>query len=344
MQRVYHMLEPQDWHAACSKGYYEAASLKSEKFIHFSHLNQVERVANLFYQNLEQMLLLEVDPTLCSAKWIEEDSEGTGELFPHLYGVLEVSAVKRIHQLIKKTKEWSLPEVLTPKTVQYKQLVLFDIDSTILIGSQTHKEAFQLSMKEYFDMEGSMRGIPVHGCTDPNIAREFLKVHGAKHSEVEAGLPEFLNGIVRHFLKLGPDPDSQLMPESRKCIEYLYDMGILLGLVTGNLETIGWQKLMQHKLDTYFTFGAFASDHSERPHMVKLALNHAQEKYKISPNNVLLVGDSIYDVEAALLNKIEVLAVCTGKHTATELKTQGATNIEQNLSTEIFDALLTKIG
>ena len=344
MQRVYHILEPKDWDAACSKGLYEAASLQSEKFIHFSHLNQVEKVANLFYQNLEQIILLEVDPSLCSAKWLEEDSEGTGELFPHLYGALEVSAVKRVHQLIKKTQQWSLPEVLKPKTVQYKQLVLFDIDSTILIGSQTHKEAFQLSMKEHFNIEGSMCGIPVHGCTDPNIAREFLKVHGAEDAKVEAGLARFLNGIISHFLKLGPDPDSQLMPESQKCIEYLHQKGILLGLVTGNLEAIGWQKLMQHKLDTYFTFGVFSSDHSERPHMVKLALGHAQKKYKISPNNVLLVGDSIYDVEAALLNGIEVLAVCTGKHTAAELKTQGAVNIEQNLSTEIFDALLTKIG
>ncbi len=342
--RYYHMLEPKDWNEACGKGFYEACSLKSEKFIHFSHLNQVERVANLFYQNIEEMLLLEVDPHLCSAEWLEEDSEGTGELFPHLYGPLEVSAVKRVHQLLKNDREWVLPNVLAPKTTHYKQLVLFDIDSTILIGSQTHKEAFQLSMREHFKIEGSMRGIPVHGCTDPNIAREFLKVHGVQHSKVEEGLPYFLDGIIRHFLKLGPDPDSQLMPESQKCIEYLNHKGILLGLVTGNLEAIGWQKLMQHKLDTYFTFGAFASDHSERPHMVKLALNHAQKKYKISPNNVLLVGDSIYDVEAGLLNQIEVLAVCTGKHTAKELETQGATNIEPKLSTEIFDALLTKIG
>ena len=342
--RYYHMLEPKDWDAACSEGFYEAASLQSEKFIHFSHLNQVERVANLFYQHLEQMLLLEVDPSLCKAEWLEEDSEGTGELFPHLYGALEVSAVKRVHQLVKENHEWALPKVLKPNNVHYRQLILFDIDSTILVGSQTHKEAFQLSMQEHFEIEGSMRGIPVHGRTDPNIAREFLKVHGAQQTEIEAGLPEFLDGIVRHFLKLGPDPKSRLMPESRKCIEYLHQKGILLGLVTGNLELIGWQKLMQHQLDTYFTFGAFASDHSERPQMVKIALNHAQQQYKISPNNVLLVGDSIYDVEAALLNQIEVLAVCTGKHTSAELKSQGATNVEQNLSTEIFDALLTKIG
>ena len=344
MQRFYHVLEPKEWRQACQQGLYKPVSLENEKFIHFSHLNQVERVANLFYQNLEQMLLLEVDPQLSSAQWLEEDSEGTGELFPHLYGPLEVSAVKRVHTLLKNKGEWRLPEVLCKRKIDYSQMILFDIDSTLLIGSQTHKEAFQLSMQEHFQVEGDMRGIPVHGRTDPNIAREFLKVHGVEQSLVEAGLPDFLDGIVRHFLRIGPDPKSRLMPESQQCVQYLHQKGVLLGLVTGNLEPIGWQKLMKHKLDTYFTFGVFSSDDSERPRMVKLALERAHQQYKISPSNVLLVGDSIYDVEAALANKIKVLAVCTGKNTAAELKTQGALNVEPNLSTEIFDSLLEKIG
>ncbi len=343
MRRVYHMLKPDEWRKACEQGLYKAGSLESEKFIHFSQLNQIERVANLFYQDFQELLLLEVDPELCSAKWRNEDSEGTGELFPHLYGPLEVSAVKRIHNLVKYNEKWKLPEVLSANKANYTQLILFDIDSTLLIGSQTHKEAFQLSMQEHFRIQGSMRGIPVHGRTDPNIAREFLKVHGVEHSRVEAGLPSFLDGIVRHFLKIGPDLTSRLLAKSEECVKYLHEKGVLLGLVTGNLEPIGWQKLMRHKLDTYFTFGAFASDHSERPRMVKIALDYAHEKYNIAPNNVLLVGDSIYDVEAALKNNIEVLAVCTGNHSPEELQTQGAQYIESNLSIEIFDSLLAKI-
>ena len=56
MQRFYHMLEPKEWEQACQQGLHKAVSLENENFIHFSHLNQVERVANLFYQNIEQML------------------------------------------------------------------------------------------------------------------------------------------------------------------------------------------------------------------------------------------------------------------------------------------------
>lgn len=343
MSRVYHMLLSQDWHSACQSGQYEADSLKAEGFIHFSHLEQIERVANLFYSHIADLLLLEVDPELCSAQWKHEDSEGSGELFPHLYGPLQLAAVKRVHQLRKIDSKWKLPQVLDDHS-NYSKMILFDIDSTLLIGSQTHKEAFQLSMKKHFDIEGSMQGIPVHGCTDPSIARQFLSVHGVESAQIEAGIKAFLDGIIQNFLKLGPDPRSRLLKNSRECVEALQKQGVLLGLVTGNLEIIGWQKLKHHQIDTYFAFGVFSSDHPERSQMVRMALQRAADLYKISPNNVLLVGDSIYDVQAALDNQIEVLAVTTGKHSVAELKKQGALNIEAELSLQTFDRLLTKIG
>lgn len=342
MNRVFHMLEPQVWHKACQTGFYQAESLPIEGFIHFSHLAQVERVANMFYRQIDELLLLEVDPELCSAQWKHEDSEGTGELFPHLYGPLNLAAVKRVHRLLKSDL-WHLPTVLSDDTA-YSKMILFDIDSTLLIGSQTHKEAFQLSMKDHFNIEGSMQGIPVHGCTDPNIARQFLSVHGVDETLVNSGLLDFLDGIIEHFLKLGPDPKSRLLNNSEDCLKFLKRQGVLLALVTGNLELIGWQKLINHQIDTYFTFGVFSSDHPERSIMVQKALEKATQNYKISPNNVLLVGDSIYDVRAALDNNIEVLAVTTGKHTAHELASEGAHNIQSQLNLQTFEQFLAKIG
>lgn len=342
MNRVFHMLEPQVWQKACQTGFYQAESLPIEGFIHFSHLAQVERVANMFYRQIDELLLLEVDPELCSAQWKHEDSEGTGELFPHLYGPLNLPAIKRVHRLLK-SDSWYLPKVLADNTA-YTKMILFDIDSTLMIGSQTHKEAFQLSMKDHFNIEGSMQGIPVHGCTDPNIARQFLSVHGVDEARVDSGLKHFLNGIIKHFLRLGPDPKSRLLKNSEACLNFLKEQGILLGLVTGNLELIGWQKLMNHQIDAYFTFGIFSSDHPERSQMVSMALEKAAQKYKIKSNNVLLVGDSIYDVRAALDNNIEVLAVTTGKHTTEELAAEGAVNIQAELNLKIFEQLLAKIG
>ena len=87
------------------------------------------------------MLLLEVDPTLCSAKWIEETVKVPVSFFLIFTACLKFLQSNGFINSLKRLR-MEFTGGIDTKTMQYKQLVLFDIDSTILIGSQTHKEAF----------------------------------------------------------------------------------------------------------------------------------------------------------------------------------------------------------
>lgn len=96
MSMLYHICNATDWQDAQQKGYYAAESLHTEGFIHFSKQNQVLATAQLFYKGQQGLVLLCINPAKLEAEVIYENTMGGEELFPHLYGQLNISAVERV--------------------------------------------------------------------------------------------------------------------------------------------------------------------------------------------------------------------------------------------------------
>jgi glutathione S-transferase len=93
--RLYHLALAADWERAKTCGEYtvstRGATLAEVGYIHLSRADQVAGVAERFYRDLSDVLLLEVDPSRLDAPVVDE-AVGT-ETFPHLYGPLPVTAV-----------------------------------------------------------------------------------------------------------------------------------------------------------------------------------------------------------------------------------------------------------
>jgi uncharacterized protein (DUF952 family) len=101
---IFHILNHSEWEVALSRGRYAAASLHVEGFIHCSTLAQVVDTANRFYHRQAGLVVLCVDEARLGAKLKYEApksarGEAAGELFPHLYGELNVDAVVRVVEL-----------------------------------------------------------------------------------------------------------------------------------------------------------------------------------------------------------------------------------------------------
>lgn len=88
---IAHLCPAADWQAAQSAGVYRGDTLASQGFIHFSGPGQVLDVANTFYAGREDLVVLWVDPARLQAELRWEFSDG--QLFPHLYGPLNLDAV-----------------------------------------------------------------------------------------------------------------------------------------------------------------------------------------------------------------------------------------------------------
>ncbi|MBV6391473.1 MAG: hypothetical protein KPEEDBHJ_00681 [Anaerolineales bacterium] len=97
---ILHIASKQDWSSAQAKGEYAAPSLATEGFIHFSTDKQAIHVANAFYKGRKDLVLLVVDESKLAAELKWEAPAGPpaenisqSDLFPHLYGPLNLNAV-----------------------------------------------------------------------------------------------------------------------------------------------------------------------------------------------------------------------------------------------------------
>ena len=97
---ILHLASNDAWLAAIEDGLYLADSLSMEGFIHCSKPSQIVGVANTFYHGQRGLVLLVIDPLKLQAemKWEppaepEPTHARAGELFPHIYGPLNLDAV-----------------------------------------------------------------------------------------------------------------------------------------------------------------------------------------------------------------------------------------------------------
>ena len=89
--RVFHIVRPADWDSHTG-ALYEAESLATEGFIHCSFAEQLDGVIRRYYSDADEIVILEIDPTLLTSKLVVEPSTG-GENYPHIYGPINKEAV-----------------------------------------------------------------------------------------------------------------------------------------------------------------------------------------------------------------------------------------------------------
>src|SRR5438105_9183926 len=93
---ILHLTERSLWVAARAKGTYEISTrgktLQDEGFIHFSTRAQLPGTAR-FYDGLDDLVVLVVDPGRLDAPVRWEAPEPGAEAFPHVYGPIPVDAV-----------------------------------------------------------------------------------------------------------------------------------------------------------------------------------------------------------------------------------------------------------
>ena len=100
---ILHLASNDAWLAAAKKGAYRADSLSTEGFIHCSNPSQIVGVADTFYHGQHGLVLLVIDPLKLKPelRWEppaepEPTHARAGDLFPHIYGPLNLDAVVEV--------------------------------------------------------------------------------------------------------------------------------------------------------------------------------------------------------------------------------------------------------
>jgi uncharacterized protein (DUF952 family) len=94
---IFHIAAAADWERALRDGQYTMSThgltLAEQGFIHAATAEQVAPVANAFYRDVPDLVLLVIDTERVGPEIRYEHVPGQASPYPHIYGPLNVSAV-----------------------------------------------------------------------------------------------------------------------------------------------------------------------------------------------------------------------------------------------------------
>jgi phosphoglycolate phosphatase len=200
---------------------------------------------------------------------------------------------------------------------------LFDIDGTLLNSRDAvHYFAFRNAMRETLGIEASIEGVPVHGNTDIGILRAVLRREGLKDSEIDSSLPEIIERMCAEVQRNREQLSPELCPSIRELVTQLHQSRKHLGVVSGNLEKIGWLKLEKAGLKPMFSFASFSYPRELRVEIFRHGLELVRNRLG-GDCSTFIVGDTPSDIEAARATNTPVIALATGMYSFSDLLASG---------------------
>jgi phosphoglycolate phosphatase len=215
--------------------------------------------------------------------------------------------------------------------------ILFDIDSTLINSGGAGAESWRRAFDELYGIPADIGQYTDAGMTDPEVGRlTFAKVLG--HDPT----PDELATVMAKRLEHLPDAVREsegyrVLPGVEQTLERLRDGGYLLGLTTGGVEAAAHMKLDRGGLNRFFTFGGYGSDSPDRTELTRRALERAEKILgkPLDPKQVLVVGDTPLDIDAAHTAGAVAVGVASGHYSADQLREAGADHVLESLEEEL---------
>ncbi|MFB3814427.1 MAG: HAD family hydrolase [Terriglobales bacterium] len=197
---------------------------------------------------------------------------------------------------------------------------LFDIDGTLLNARDgVHYHAFHHAVQNIFGVKSHIDGVSVHGNTDIGILRAVLRREGVSDAQFESRLPEAIAHMSAEVRRNAAEIEPEVCPSIRELLLKLREAGKLLGVVSGNLEPIGWTKLERAGLREFFAFGSFSDRNELREDIFRHGVWEVRQRLG-NDAQVCIVGDTPSDVGAAQRLGLPVIAVATGIYAVDALR------------------------
>jgi phosphoglycolate phosphatase-like HAD superfamily hydrolase len=223
------------------------------------------------------------------------------------------------------------------------KLVLFDIDGTLISDGGAARESFALALHEVYGYTGDLRRYDFSGRTDPQITHMVLHDAGWTEEAIAERMPRLWEHYVAELARQAPRRAREL-PGIRELLDDLHlHSEVILGLLTGNIEPGARLKLGAADLNDFFPFGAFGSDSRYREELPPIAVERASRftGHRFHGRDVVIIGDSIYDVRCGVPHSATTIAIASGKTSADTLRAENPHHFFD--SAEEREALLAAI-
>ena len=215
-----------------------------------------------------------------------------------------------------------------------RRVAFFDIDGTLMTCGPA-KNAFCGAMIDTFGTVGNVEEVSFGGKTDPQIARELLVGIDYSVDLIEERFPSLWHSYTERLADELTQCPMQVLPGVHELLNILKRMDdIGVGLLTGNIARGAQLKLDSAGLTEHFVLGSYGSDHEEREHLSRIALQRARDMWNpaLCPENTVVIGDTPRDVDCGLAIGARTLAVATGSFSSSQLAKAGANRVVIDLT------------
>jgi phosphoglycolate phosphatase len=210
--------------------------------------------------------------------------------------------------------------------------VLFDIDGTLVSLDGAGSRSLNRAMEEILKVTDGFRDIDFAGKTDLQIIREGLNRLGL--AERDDLMHSLLDRYLVHLRAEVSTGRGHVKSGVKELLAALQELGMYLGLLTGNAEVGARLKLEPFGLNWFFPVGAFGSDSEDRNLLLPIAVQRLQEAESVSVSceHCVVIGDTPKDVECAHVHGASAIAVATGTYPLRELEKTDAELVFADLS------------
>ncbi|WP_103343821.1 HAD family hydrolase [Amycolatopsis sp. CA-126428] len=217
-----------------------------------------------------------------------------------------------------------------------RTLLLWDIDHTLIetrgVGRAIYDRAFPAATGRPLAKLAT-----IAGRTELDIMAESLKVNGLEATD--QAVQKLADALVQGYEDAREElaTTGRALPGALEALAlFAADPAIHQAILTGNLRDVARIKLDVFDLARFVDFdsSAFGDDHAERSELVQIARQRAEGRTgaRFINKQVVLVGDTPNDVQAALAAGVRVIGVATGKTSEAELRHAGATRTVSTVS------------
>ncbi len=211
-------------------------------------------------------------------------------------------------------------------------VLLFDIDGTLIDAGGAGQAAMEASMASEFGANPPVTGISVAGRTDRAIAMDLFRFH-----QIEVNEDHWRRYLSSYFRLLPGSLQTHrgsILPGIENLLDTLCGRtDVMAGLLTGNFAEGAHLKLLHYGLSSHFDFGGFGDEHVDRDDVARDAIHMVRSRLpEVDLNKVWVIGDTPSDIRCSRAIGAKVLAVGTGIFSVGELQQHNPDAVLKDLS------------
>ncbi len=202
------------------------------------------------------------------------------------------------------------------------KLVIFDLDQTLVDLIDIHNRATRDLFRSEFGVDAHLTEIDFAGRSLIDNFSELARKKGLPESVIRTRCREVLDKYGTVFARnIPPDVSHYILPGARELLEALAETKSMAVLYTGNSPGITSTVLRVTGLHRFFSFTLSGTEIKIRADMVKHAIDTAGKMTGVEfrGKDVVVVGDSVRDIECGKQFNALTIAVATGFHTPERL-------------------------